>query len=161
MSSFTGANRSFSKTTAQVAEYFKTNFVELGLGSIMATTVQTATIDLPGDISLDTTLSSLPSPLASADALQDTSSATPLIDESQLGGPPADTPSQDKVGADAAPALDPNELWESMAPGSRAQSPKAAAPSGRVSPLSDPPVAASVPKLAPAMASLTPVEVGL
>ncbi|KAJ7741430.1 hypothetical protein DFH07DRAFT_58083 [Mycena maculata] len=151
-----------NKTTAQVAEYFTSNFAELDLGSIAVKAVQTATmVDLPEDISisraastLDTTLSSAPSP----SALQDTGSAppdTPLVTDSQLAEPTASTPAPN----DAAPALDPNEMWDSMDPGSGMQSSTA---SGRVSPAltATTPVAVSVAKPAPVMVSLkSPTEI--
>ncbi|KAJ6588776.1 hypothetical protein B0H19DRAFT_218728 [Mycena capillaripes] len=65
-----------NKTSVQVAEYFKANYDELDLGSLLP---KPTTQNVPGDVSisgrtspLDTTLSSAPSPSASTVALQDT-----------------------------------------------------------------------------------------
>lgn len=144
-----------SKTSVQVAEYFKSNYTELDLGSILAKAFPTAA----GDVSIDTTLSSAPSPSASTVALQDTVANT-------ADGSAEPTPPQNEENDARTIVLDPNEMWDSMDPGSRARSPTTGETPERASPApeANSSISTSVSRSAPPMASLTRqssvVEVG-
>ncbi|KAJ7927485.1 hypothetical protein B0H13DRAFT_1035295 [Mycena leptocephala] len=144
-----------NKTSVQVAEYFKSNYAELDLGSILAKAFPTAA----GDVSIDTTLSSAPSPSASTVALQDTVANT-------ADGSAEPTPPQNEENDTRTIVLDPNEMWDSMDPGSRARSPTTGETPERASPApeANSSISTSVSRSAPPMASLTRqssvVEVG-
>ncbi|KAJ7485442.1 hypothetical protein FB451DRAFT_1392190 [Mycena latifolia] len=152
-----------NKTTVQVAEYFKTNLVELDLASIAAKALPISKVDQPTDTSISAILSSTTLSSASAITPREMNSAsvpTPVVNGS---GSAPDTPSQNDEAAVATPALDPNAMWDSMDPGSTPQSPRDSP--GLDAGASDPsatdpahePMPTSVVNPAPPMASLARV----
>ncbi|KAJ7640859.1 hypothetical protein DFH06DRAFT_1334575 [Mycena polygramma] len=129
------------QTSVQVAEYFKSNYAELDLASVLPKALLTNG-GVSGDVSisgrttpLDMTLSSAPSPSASTIVLQETvSTDATAVNDSESAEPNATAPAQDEdAEKKMASVLDPNAMWDSMDPGSRAQSSTPGEPSRQAS----------------------------
>ncbi|KAJ7266893.1 hypothetical protein B0H12DRAFT_1098695 [Mycena haematopus] len=140
-----------TKTSVQVAEYFKAHHAELDLTSVLPQ----AKADAAGDVSIsrrtspiDMGVSSAPSPSTSMD---------------RPGDGPAESisnPPPQNGDLNASPVLGPDALWDSMDPGSGARSPRTGVSPGPETDSSDPsrtsvPAPASVVLPAPPMAFLT------
>ncbi|KAJ6473589.1 hypothetical protein C8R47DRAFT_715927 [Mycena vitilis] len=130
-----------NKTSVQVAEYFKSNYAELDLVSVLPKALLTnGAVNGDASISgrttpLDMTLSSPPSPSASTIVLQETiSTDATAVNDSESAETTATAPTQGE-GAEKkmASVLDPNAMWDSMDPGSRAQSSSPGEPSRQAS----------------------------